>query len=72
MAGHVTLEEIRRWPPTCDITAAAGVLGVSKSAAYEAVRAGSFPVATLRIGRRLVVITDDLVAHLERRASRVA
>ena len=71
MAGHVTLEEIRRWPPTCDITAAAGAPGVSKSAAYEAVRAGSFRWPRCGSGGRRAT-TDDLVAHLERRASRVA
>jgi excisionase family DNA binding protein len=38
---------------TCTVTEAAGLLGISRGAAYEAARSGQLP--TLRIGKRLLV-----------------
>jgi len=59
-----TLAEIQLWPATCSVTEAAAALGVSASAAYEAVRIGQFPVRCLRVRRRRVVVTADLVRLL--------
>jgi predicted DNA-binding transcriptional regulator AlpA len=59
-----TLEEIRNWPPTIDVTTAARVLGISRSSAYELVKVGQFPVRTLRVGSRVRVLTHDLVRVL--------
>jgi hypothetical protein len=59
-----TLAEIRDWPATCSVIEAAAALGVSKSAAYEALRIGQFPVRSLRVRRRLVVVTADLIRLL--------
>jgi hypothetical protein len=60
-----TLDEIRAtWPPTCSVPKAADALGISRSLAYEAVGLGQFPVKTLRVGRRVVVVVADLVKVL--------
>ena len=39
---------------------AARLLGVGRSAAYETEKAGTFPVRTIRIGRRVRVPVADL------------
>lgn len=49
---------------TCDLCTAARALGIGKSTAYAAARAGTFPVRTLRVGARYVVPTADLRAAL--------
>lgn len=41
--------------PTMTVEAAGGLLGVSRSTAYEAVRSGEIP--SIRLGRRLLVPT---------------
>lgn len=48
--------------PTITVERAAAVFGISRGAAYEAVRNGSIP--SLRIGRRLVVPTARVAALL--------
>lgn len=48
-------------PPTLTVPKAAELLGCSPSAAYEAIRAGDFPVAVVRIGRKIVVPTRPLL-----------
>lgn len=48
--------------PTLTVEEAAGVLGVSRGAAYKAAQTGEIP--TLRIGRRIVVPTARLLALL--------
>jgi len=60
-----TLDEIRTsWPPTCSVPQAAAALGISRSHAYEAIGLGEFPVKTLTVGRRVLVIVADLVKVL--------
>jgi excisionase family DNA binding protein len=48
--------------PTVTVDRAAAVLGIGRSAAYDAVRRGEIPA--LRFGRRLVVPSAALVALL--------
>jgi predicted DNA-binding transcriptional regulator AlpA len=60
-----TLAEVRKWPATVDVEAAASAVGVSRSTAYEAIRCGTFPVRVITVSRRKVVITASLVALLE-------
>jgi hypothetical protein len=43
-----------------DVETAGDILGLSRTQAYEAVKAGRFPVAVLHVGRRLVVPTAPL------------
>jgi hypothetical protein len=60
-----TLDEIRTsWPPTCSVPKAAAALGISRSLAYEAIGLGQFPVKTLRVGTRVVVVVADLIKVL--------
>jgi Helix-turn-helix domain len=61
----VTLAEIRRWPAAIDVTQAAAALNISRASAYAAIADGEFPVATIRVNRRLRVLTADLLRVLE-------
>lgn len=65
-----TLATVRRWPPSVSVGQAALALGVSQSAAYAAITAGTFPVKTIRVGEpgRIKVLTASLVNLLEGRA----
>lgn len=49
---------------TYTVPEAAELLGCSPSAAYEAIKAGDFPVPVLRIGRKIVVPAAPLHAAL--------
>jgi len=40
-------------------------LGFSKQAAYTSRAPGNFPVRIRKIGKRLIVLTSDLVTYLE-------
>jgi excisionase family DNA binding protein len=51
-------------PPTICVEHAAELLGVSRSAAYRAVKAGQ--LVTFRVGRRLLVPTAPLLRMLGR------
>ena len=51
-------------PPTISVENAAELLGVSRSAAYRAVKAGQ--LQTFRMGRRLLVPTAPLLRMLGR------
>jgi excisionase family DNA binding protein len=51
-------------PPTISVEHAAELLGVSRSAAYRAARAGQ--LVTFRVGRRLLVPTAPLLRMLGR------
>ena len=63
--GSPTLAEVRTWPATVDISAAARALGVSRSHAYALAERGEFPATVLPVGRRLRVVTASLIAILE-------
>ncbi len=57
-----TTDSARR-PRTMSVTEAAGVLGISRTTAYECVHTGALPA--LRLGGRIVVPTqaiEDLLA----------
>jgi excisionase family DNA binding protein len=57
----VTLSQL---PPTISVEEAAELLGVSRSAAYRAARAGQHK--TFRLGRKLRVPTAPLLRLLDR------
>jgi hypothetical protein len=64
-AKKTTLREIRdTWPPTVDVSVGAKPLGVSRSSAYESIKNGTFPVATIRVGHRIRILTEDLIRVL--------
>jgi excisionase family DNA binding protein len=54
--------EPRSFPPTVSVSEAAILLGVSRSAAYRAAKAGQIP--TIAFGRRLLVPTCQLLEML--------
>lgn len=51
-------------PATIHVEEAAALLGISRSAAYEAIKHGSFPVAVLTINGRIHVPRAPLLALL--------
>lgn len=63
-----TAEQVRQLGMTTDLETAADVIGIGRTLAYELARTGDFPVRLLRLGRRVVVPTADLLrflGHLE-------
>jgi hypothetical protein len=62
---RLTLAEVRKLPATVDVETAAAALGVSRRTAYEAIRAGTFPVQVIEVSHRKTVITATLIALLE-------
>lgn len=59
-----TLAEIRTWPATVSVEQAALALGCSRPHAYESIKRGRFPVRTLRVGTRMVVVTESILRLL--------
>jgi hypothetical protein len=69
----VTLAEIKKsWPPAVNVEDGALAFGMSRASAYQAIADGTFPVATVRVNRRIKVLTADLVRVLEGGADRAA
>ncbi|WP_435270615.1 helix-turn-helix transcriptional regulator [Streptomyces sp. 1222.5] len=60
-----TLDQIRSWPATVDVSRAAAALGCSKSHLYELIKRGEAPVRVLPLGGRHRVVTASLVRLLE-------
>ena len=61
---HQTPDAADRWRQTLTVPEAGKVLGIGRSAAYEAARTGEIP--TIRIGKRIlvpVVALDRLLAE---------
>jgi excisionase family DNA binding protein len=56
--------DLSKLPPTISIEEAALMLGISRSAAYRAAKAGQ--LVTFRVGRRLLVPTAPLLRMLGR------
>ena len=65
MTRQPTLDEIRAWPATVDLTTAAPALGISRSYAYELARRGELPCRVMHVGSRLRVVTSSLLPLLE-------
>lgn len=55
-----TADEVGALPVVVDLVTAASVLGMGRTAAYEAVRRGEFPVPVLHVGHRYRVVTAHL------------
>ena len=58
----MTRDEALALPPVVNLSTAAEVLGLGRSAAYELVRAGQWPTPILRFGRLIKVPTAPLIA----------
>jgi hypothetical protein len=61
--------ELRKLPAGVDVTTAAAALGVSRSAAYDAIARGEFPARVIRVGGRLKVVTASLMDLLDNRVA---
>jgi predicted DNA-binding transcriptional regulator AlpA len=46
--------------PTVSVKVAAAALGCSAATAYRSIERGDFPIATVRVGSRVAVVTADL------------
>ena len=64
MTRRWTPDEVLALPVVVDLVTAGSVLGMGRSAAYEAQRRGDFPVPVLRVGHRYRVVTAHLRAAL--------
>lgn len=51
-------------PPTLDLMAAARLLGVGRTVAYELVRQGQWPTPIIRAGRKIRVPSAPLLSLL--------
>jgi excisionase family DNA binding protein len=58
----MTLDEVRQLPAVLSVEEAGRVIGLKRSAAYDAAKRGELPVVAF--GRRLVVPTAKLLALL--------
>ena len=59
-----TIDEVRRLGVATDLATAASVLQIGRTTAYGLVKAGSFPVKVLRIGKSYVVPVEGLLTVL--------
>lgn len=57
-------EQLRALPAVLDVPTAADVLGISRTAAYELVRADAWPTPVFHLGRLIRVPTAPLLALL--------
>ena len=57
------IERARR-EPTLLVPTVAPALGYGENGAYAAIKAGTFPVRTVHIGRRVRVVSADLLRYL--------
>jgi len=53
----VTRDELLALPPVIDVSTAADVFGLGRSAAYELVRTGQWPTPIIRLGRHIRIPT---------------
>lgn len=60
----VNLRDLDDLPVTVSVERAAALLGIGRGLAYQLARRGDFPVATLKLGRRLLVPTAALMRLL--------
>jgi len=67
----VNAEQLRALPAVLDVPTAADVLGISRTAAYELVRADAWPTPVFHLGRLIRVPTAPLLALLGVDAERV-
>ncbi|MFI9063248.1 DNA-binding protein [Streptomyces sp. NPDC053429] len=59
-----TLDELRTWPATVDVSRAAMALGISRSKLYDLIQRNEAPVRVLDFGSKRIV-TSSLVQLLE-------
>lgn len=60
-----TLDQVRAWPATVNVEQAAAALGVSRAYAYEAIKLGTFPARSIKVGNRITVVTGSILKVLD-------
>jgi len=60
--------DLQSLPPVLDVPAAAALLGISRTTAYELVRTGKWPTPVLRLGRLIRVPSAALIQLLDGQA----
>jgi hypothetical protein len=55
-----------QYPPVLDLPAAARLLGIGRTLAYQLVRTGQWPTPVIRVGRLIKVPTQPLLELLRR------
>jgi predicted DNA-binding transcriptional regulator AlpA len=60
----MTVEDLRSLPPTLDVPTAARLFGIGRTAAYQAIRAGTWPTPVLRPSARIMRIPTASVLEL--------
>jgi hypothetical protein len=61
----VSLAELKAMGATVNVPTAAAALGIGRATLYDAIAAGESPVRTLRVRKRLKVITASVIELLE-------
>lgn len=56
--------DLTKLPPTLDLVAAARILGIGRTVAYELVREGRWPTPVIRAGRKIRVPSAPLLSLL--------
>src|SRR4051794_11317905 len=64
-----TVEQIRGLGMTTDLETAASIIGIGRTPAYTLARDNQFPIRLLRLGRRVLVPTADLLTYLGEQSS---
>lgn len=64
MKRPISLAQVGDLPPALDLLAAAGILGMGRTKAYEMAKRGEFPCRVIRVGNSYVVPTVELLALL--------
>ena len=64
MNGSVTRADLGRLPAVLTVTQAAGLLGIGRSHAYEAVQTGEWPTRVIRIGRCIRIPAAEVLRLL--------
>jgi predicted DNA-binding transcriptional regulator AlpA len=61
LSTSMTQEQITALPPVIDVTTAAAILGVGRTAAYELIRTKRWPTPVLRLGKLIRIPTKPLL-----------
>jgi hypothetical protein len=60
----MSLAELRELPAVVDLVTAGSALGLGRTKTYQLAQAGEFPCRIIRIGKRYLVPTPELLTFL--------
>ncbi|GGL42649.1 helix-turn-helix transcriptional regulator [Planomonospora parontospora] len=64
MTSELKVADLANLPVVMDLITAGQILGISRTTAYQLAKDGQFPCRVLKIGRRYLVPTCELLALL--------